>query len=152
MGKCEWNSRVERWFDGAETADTEISTHLETCGVCTAYLSMLKRLRGGAAAVAKREEIRDPQFHAFMEGIRNRVEGAPAGRRLGWWTLSSVAAAALIVAIFTFMVVTGGPAAVRAQTTVESASTDLDGATAEVYSSENGTATVWVNIPRGDVW
>jgi hypothetical protein len=116
---------------------------------------MLNTLRNGVQKVVRREEIRDPQFSAFMNGIRERVETTPRGGRLGWWAWSSIGATALVAAVFIFMVIGGGPAPVRAQTAVESVSTELDGASVGDYSEENGTATVctvWVNMPQGDVW
>lgn len=155
MGKCRWTAQLEREFDGKETLGSDVRGHVETCPDCAEYLATLQRMRGAVRSVSSRQEIRDPQLGAFMSGIRERVETSPRGARLGWWAWSSIGAAALIVAVFTFMVVSGGPAPVRAQTEVESVSTELDGAPVGDYSEEDGTATVctvWVNLPQGDVW
>jgi len=155
MGKCQWTARVEHEFDNAGVLNTELRGHVADCPECAGHLALLSALRRGAQSVARREEIRDPQFSAFMSGIRERVEAPRGVNRLGWWAWSSIGAAALIVSAFTFEVVGGGPAPVRAQTEIESVSTDLDGARIGDYQEEDGAktvCTVWVNMPQGDVW
>ena len=155
MGNCQWTAQLEREFDvqGALSASTR--EHVDACPDCAAHYALLARMRAAVQRVSNRQEIRDPQFAAFMEGIRDRIETPPRPARMGWWAWSSIGTAALIVAVFTFMVIAGGPKPVRAQTEIESVSTELDGAPVGDYTQEDGATTVctaWVNLPQGDVW
>ncbi len=149
MSECRWTPRVERWFDG-ESAEAEmVEQHLAVCAVCAEHLARLQVIRGGAEAVAVREAIGEPQLPAFIDGIRERVE-RPVRWRAGFWTLVSLSAGALIVALSTLYLLTGGPQEALA-TEVESYSTELEGATVTTYLSEDGTATVWVSMPEKEL-
>ena len=152
MAKCRRIREVEQWFDGELEGTGELERHVDGCPECAAHLEELRRFRTGVAATGAPEAIRDAQFPAFMEGIRERVEYRPFWRgRL--WALASVTAAALIVAVSAFLVLTdGSPERVEA-TVVESCSTDLEGATVTSYASETGVTTVWVRtMSQEDVW
>ena len=37
-------------------------------------------------------------------------------------------------------------------TVIEERSSDIEGATTSVSVSNDGTTTVWVNVPEGDMW
>lgn len=152
MHECRWNRRVERWFDGESREPEAVERHIETCGACQAAVTGLQRFRAGVKAVAVRQEIAPTQFPAFLEGIRERID-VPAHRHTGIWALASLMAASLIVAISLFAVFTGGPDPVGAEhSVVESASTEVEGATVETQNSTDGTrAIVWVHRPRKDV-
>ena len=152
MFKCAWQRQAERWFDGECAASDAVARHVASCPECAAFLDRLRVLRTGAKAVAVREEIAEPQLPAFIEGLRERIQAPP--RHRGAWALVSLTAASLIVAVsvfFTVTVVTGPPRGAAA-TVVESASTDIRGATVTVSSSEDGTALVWVTEGKGEMW
>lgn len=151
MGKCRQMASIERWLDGELPESDAIKRHLSECPQCGAYSERLGVLRRGVQTVAMHEEIRDSQFPAFMEGVRARID-ASRRRSTGIWALASVGAAALIVAGSIFVVITGGPSEVGAQTVVLEASTQLEGWRANAYTSENGTATVWVDEAEEDLW
>ncbi len=148
MNSCRWMKRVEACFDGAP-ADPAVERHTAACPVCAAHLEALRRMRAGVAAVAVRESVTDAQFPAFMRGIREGIE-RPERHHTGFWAVLSLTAAALIVAVATFAVFSGGTAPVRA-TEVESMSTDLQGAKVDTYRSEEGVTTVWITMSKDDV-
>jgi anti-sigma factor RsiW len=145
MFECRWTYDVERWFDGEHPEPEAVHGHVETCPSCAGRVARLQRMRAGAQGVAKRHEIGEPQFAAFVKGIRDRVEAPRRGLR-GLWALASVTAAALIVAAAAFVVFTSGPEKVNA-TVVESCTSEIQGATVESYSSANGVTTVWLKVP-----
>ena len=107
-------------------------------------------MRDGVRAVAGRETIAQGQFPAFMDGIRDRVE-MPVRRRGRFWTILSLSSAALVVAISIFsMFVTPKP--VKARSEVESATSDVEGATVNTQDSTDDSPTiVWVHEPKRDV-
>lgn len=150
MARCRWIYRVEQWFDGEAAEPESIERHVETCAVCRAHLDQLRAMRTGVAAVNAREEIRDAQLPAFVAGIQERLT-PPSRRHARLWALVSLSAAALIVALATFFVVTNGLGKVDA-TVVESCSSDIQGATVTSYSSDNGVTTVWITVSEDDVW
>lgn len=152
MHKCRWTRQVERWFDGESRQPRDVAQHIDGCPACQAYARRLELFRAGAQAVAVRQEIASPQFPAFLEGIREGIE-QPRRRHTGVWALASLMAASLIVAISLFAVFTGGPDPVGAEhTVVESASTEMEGATVEMQNSTDGSrAIVWVHRPGKDV-
>lgn len=152
MHECRWMRRVERWFDGESREPEAIKRHIEECAACRTTLRSLERFRAGVQAVSVRQEIAPAQFPAFLEGIRERID-VPARRHTGIWAVASLMAASLIVAVSLFAVFTGGPDPVGAEhTVVESASTEVEGATVETQNSTDGTrAIVWVHRPRKDV-
>lgn len=152
MNRCKWVSQVERWFDGETATDgpADVSAHVSACRVCSARVSELRRLRAGAAAVVRHEEIGDGQFASFMTGVRDGL----APRPRGWgrfWAVASLTAAALIAAISTFVIITDQPETVDA-TVVESVTTDLEGATVQTYEDEEGDTTIAVTMSKDDIW
>lgn len=150
MNKCKWFGNVARWFDGQAAPDDAVQDHLNQCPACADYVARLRRQREGVQAVAVRETIEDPQFPAFMEGVRAGIE-QPARAYPRLWAWASLAAASLIVAMSVFLVTAGEPAPVEG-TVVESWSTDLEDADVTYHPSENGTTTVWVNVAQEDLW
>ena len=56
------------------------------------------------------------------------------------------------MAVSTFVVFSGEAKPVEAKTEVQHAETELEGATTTVNYSESGPATVWLNVPEGDMW
>jgi len=152
MDACRWMKQIEAYADGESGEQAQaIEAHVGACRICADYLAQLRRIRDGVSAVARRETIQDAQFPAFMRGIREGIElPAPAYRR-GAFAILSFGMAALIVAVAAFAVLSGGPAPVKA-TEVESAYTDLEGATLNTYNSEDGVTTIWVTVGKDDVW
>lgn len=152
MPECRWSKRVERWFDGESREPDSVARHLAGCSACAAYVARLERFRAGVRAVSVRPEVSASQMPAFLEGIRERIE-APRRRRSGWWAVVSLTAAAMLVAVSLFALVTGGPDPVKAEhSVIESATTDVEGATVETKDSTEGNrAIVWVHVPRKDV-
>lgn len=151
MGKCRWTSSVEQWFDGEAGEGQEIERHVGACQECAGFAERLGALRRESQRLTAGEKIEDSQFPAFMDGVRARIE-TPRWRGKGLWALASVGAASLIVAVSIFVVITGGQHEVKAQTVVLEASTELEGWEANTYTSENGTATVWVHEAQEDLW
>ncbi len=153
MSECRWVQRVEQWLDGAAPEPEAVERHVATCPSCAALRARLLRVRDGVRAVAVRQEIGSGQFDAFYAGIRDRVDAPAPTRWRGIWALASLGAAALLVAVSIFAISSGGPAPVQAHTTVESATSDIEGALIETQdSSERDSAIVWVHVPHGDVW
>lgn len=152
MRECRWSERVERWFDGESSEPDTIAQHVSECPACATAVKRLSLFRQGVKAVAVRQEIAPTQLPAFVEGIREGIE-RPARRRTGLWALLSLSAASLIVAVSLFAVFTGGPDPVVAQhTVVESASTEVEGATVKTQdSTDKKTAIIWVHRPQKDV-
>jgi len=148
MFRCRWTRDIERWFDNEHPEPDRVRKHTETCPACAQRLERLQGMRTGVQAAAKQDEIAEPQFASFMQGIRDAIE-TPKGRHRGIWALASLTAAALIVAIAAFMVFTNGPSTVEA-TVVESCSSEIQGAVVESYSSENGVTTVWLKFPADE--
>jgi len=148
MAKCGFTREVERWFDGEPVEPEPIKRHLTECASCAAYLAQLETLRHGVSASLRHEAIHETQFPAFMSGIREKA-GQPIRWR-GIWALASVAAAALIVAASVLFVVSDGPSTVDA-VVIESCSTEIEGATVSSYASEDGVATVWVDLAPDDI-
>lgn len=153
MNRCRWANTVEQWFDEGMTPDMSAAHHAAECPSCAQTLAVLKQMREGAQATARREAITTNQFPAFMEGIREGIETeqAPAWHFNRLWALSSVAAAALIASASLFTVFTGEGGEVEGSV-VESYSTELENADVSSYSTENGTTTVWVTTAEEDLW
>jgi hypothetical protein len=133
-------------FDG-ETADPAEATLSGNTG----YLAELARIRRGVHVLTRATpEISDGQFDAFMAGIHQGItEPAPGAYRL--WTSVSIAAAALIIVVALLSILYPSPEPVTANT-VESVSTDLNGATVDWYDNKEGVTTVWVKTSGDDVW
>lgn len=150
MNTCARIAEVEKWFDTGGGPD-DLQRHIADCGACAEHLRFLESTRTAmkrtAAAVAERPVNAD----RFLTDFRERVQDRP--QRLGpRWGLVSAAAAALIVALSLLSIFTPEQGAVDARSYVDSAQTEIEGATAETYHSEDGTAIVWVNVPEGDMW
>lgn len=149
MGTCEYQEHVERWLDG-ECADIEsIENHLTACPACRMHTEQAQRMREGIHAVSEQMAIADAQFPAFYESIRDGIDRSP--RRPGRWALLSMTTAAIIVAIsvVSIMVNFSGEPMQPVRAEVENVSTDIDGATATFNYDDDGTTTVWVNVPEG---
>jgi hypothetical protein len=142
---------LEAWFDGHLPADAVQEDALTPD--LKAHLALLRSLRGGVEAAHESREISDAQLPAFLAGIREQAQGEPvAARWPGLWAYASVATAAVVVALSALFVVVGGPEEVKAQSEVQTYSSELEGATIDAYTSDNGTAVVWINAPEADVW
>jgi len=149
MTECRWITEVEKWFDGESADPQEVERHVDQCHACAAQLERLRLIRDGVEAVVERGTIDDPQLPAFMAGIRDRID-RPMRRRRGVWALASAAAAAIVM-VAGFNVLMDRPPE-SLVTEVESFATELDGATVTTYLSDDGTATVWVSLPKEEVW
>lgn len=152
MGKRREMRTIERWFDRQGSGPGDVEALLALDPELAAYARRLQATRDGAQSVARRERIEDGQFPAFMAGIREHLDAAPRRRFGGFWTYASVAAALLLVVASMALVMMGRPGSIKAETEVESVSTDIQDATVDCYPSKNGTATVWVNTPGKDIW
>lgn len=152
MNNCRWMTEVEKWFDGQATNAGQVESHIQTCTTCQKHLAGLKQLRRLSTMLKQTNtnEIRDFQLPAFIQGIHEGID-QPLRRPHRIWAIISITAAALIVAISTFLVLTNGTDTVDA-TVIESTSSDLDGATIRTYDTEDGVATVWITGPQEDVW
>lgn len=139
---------IERWFDGDTSCEPEAKTLIANDAKCAAHFNTLKSLRQGAQELSHRETIKPAQFPAFMEGIREHL--APPRRHYrGVLTVASAVAASVIAAISIFVMATPAPENVSAE--VEQVDTFIEGAEVGYYNTENGTMTVWVDIPEGDL-
>lgn len=152
MAMCSQQMNVERYFDGASPDAAAVQTHLGFCADCRAHLATLERMRAGFAARKAVPEIADPQLSTFMHELRGRVETAPAAARpFRFWATLSAMAAALVVTVSILSITSTGPKPIEA-TVIEQRSTGIEGATTSVSVSNDGTTTVWVNVPEGDMW
>lgn len=148
MKTCTWTKRVEAFVDGDSTGAEAVESHLASCAGCAAHRETLLQwrsaIRSGAPALS------DQQFPAFMDGIRSGISQSPPRYR-GFWALTSLAAASLVIAVAAFSIFTGStPEPVRADG-VESVSTEIDGATVEWGSSGGGVTTIWISISEDDI-
>ncbi|GMU93699.1 MAG: hypothetical protein AMXMBFR4_27570 [Candidatus Hydrogenedentota bacterium] len=149
-----WQKDLAQQFDhdGMDALSSASLTHEEQ-----EYLSTLQRLRDGVQEIKTTPEITDAQFSAFMSGIREGIEARPTGYR-GLWAAVSMVTAALVIAFSLFAVLDtfhqrGKLPAVQAE--VEKATTEIQGATVNSYTSDDGTAVVWVNdatVDRVNLW
>lgn len=151
MKTCKHEVDVERYFDGDPSAPDWIADHVAECPACHTHMAALEAIRQGAGAITGEAAIEDGQFHAFMDGIRSELD-TPGRRWGGLWAVTSLVAASLVVALSTFAIFSGSVDTVEAKTEVEYATTEMEGATTTVEYSEDGTATVWVDVPEGDMW
>lgn len=148
--ECKFGERIERWFDGELAEGEQVKVHLAICPACRDHLALLERMR---AAIQSEPvpTLADAQMPAFLADLRARVEQKPA-RGYNLWAMLSAAAAALVVSVSLLSVFSTGPKPIEA-TVIENVSTDIEGATTESSVSDDGsTATVWVNLPDGDLW
>jgi len=151
MKSCHWFIEVERLQDGESANPEATRRHMEQCSVCREYDAVLNEMRAAAAARPAPGEIDANQFAAFMRGIQDGIDAAPARRYGRIWAVISLAAAALVVAISMFVVLDKGAAPVDA-TVVESCSSELEGATITTYDTADGVTTVWITVTQEDVW
>jgi anti-sigma factor RsiW len=153
MKTCNWEQRVERWFDDPSTDSEEVQAHVDGCRHCREQLELLRAMRAGVQAMADCPDVSDGQFPAFMAGVQDGLE--PPRRRFGGlWALTSLTAAAFIVAISASVIFAPSTNnAVRAGTEVEEAVSDLDDTRVQVWSDKKSGATyVWVDDKSGDMW
>ena len=139
---------LERWFDGDVSCEAEAKALIAEDPKCATHLEALKFMRQGARELAHQEAIQSAQFPAFMEGIRERLT-PPHRRYRGALTVASAVAASLIAAIALFVMATPAPEDVSAE--VEQVDTFIEGAEVGYYNTDNGTMTVWVDVPEGDL-
>ncbi|HPV37604.1 MAG TPA: hypothetical protein PK729_10240 [Candidatus Hydrogenedentes bacterium] len=139
---------IERWFDGDTASEAEAKALIAGESACAAHVETLKLLRTGARELAQRESIEPAQFPAFMAGIRERLEPAPRHYR-GVLAIASAVAASLIAAIAIFVMASPAPENISAE--VEQVGTTIEGAEVGYYNTDNGTMTVWVDVPEGDL-
>lgn len=139
---------IERWFDGETAQEAEAKALIADTPECAAHLEALKLLRDGARSLAQQEVIEPARFPAFMAGIRERIEPAPRHYR-GVWALASAVAASLIAAFAIYVMAAPTPENISAE--VEQVGTTIEGAEVGYYNTDNGTMTVWVDIPEGDL-
>jgi anti-sigma factor RsiW len=153
MAACTFEPTVERWFDGEAVDEAAVRAHLDACDGCRTYADRLKQIRSGlTAARAEAPTIDEAQVPAFLRELEKRVQAEPPRRHVSWFAFASVAAAAVVVAVSVMTLIpTNGPKQIEA-TEIEETSTEIDGATTETTISDDGTATVWVNLPEGDLW
>lgn len=147
MNNKGWEYDVERAFDRESDHDDGGASDAET----KAYRRELELLRQGARTVARHERITDAQFPAFMAGINERIAEQPVRSHRGLWAFLSLASASLIVAVSTFVIIRGATPDATA-TVVEDVKTEIEGATVHWETSDDGGATVWVEIAEGDLW
>lgn len=148
MKTCSWFERVEALVDGESRDGSAVEAHLSGCADCAAHRDHLLQLRAVVRGVAP--ILSDQQFPAFMDGIRSGISQSPPRSR-GIWALTSLAAAALVIAVATFSIFNGSiPEPVRANE-VESASTEIEGATVEWSDSGGGVTTIWISVSEDDL-
>lgn len=146
MKNCPTEETIGRWFDG-EAADADVDRHVANCTRCGEYAETLRMTR---AALAERPAVRieNSQMPAYLNDLRGGIH-----RRRMWgrvWAGVSLAAAAVVAATALLTVVTQGPTAVQAHSVLE-AHSDITGATTETIEYDNGTMTVWLNLPEDDM-
>lgn len=145
-----WQKKAAQQFDGQLPEGSAASTP-----EAQEYLAGLEYLRTGVRAVSAIPEISDAQFSAFMSGIREGIEVQATPRR-GLWAAFSLVAAALVVSISVFVIWESSnvvqPPVVNADSVVESATTDISGATVNSGTSDDGNAVVWVDAKSKDLW
>jgi anti-sigma factor RsiW len=148
MSTCTWTKKIEAFVDGEMDDSAATEAHLAECDICADHHATLLQLRAAVSSLSAAPTLSEEQFPAFMAGIQEGTERS--GRRSGGiWTLMSLSAAALVIAIATFSIFTG-PGPVKANE-VESVSTQIDGATVDWENSDDGVTTIWISIGEDDV-
>lgn len=150
--------KIEAYFDGALENPSEAEALLASDADCARHYAALQQLRTAAKA-APQAVINDLQLNSFLSGIREQIADEPVvvafpkhGQGRSFWAMASLAAAAVLVAVSTFYIFTGGtPAEPVRATEVESVSTGIDGATTTVEYGPDGTATIWINLTGDDL-
>ena len=151
MKTCKQIQTIERWFDG-ESVNLDVESHLKDCAACTEHWAFLKQTRERVHALREQPTITEDQFSAYMRGIHDGTDRPQQRRISAGWTWLSACAAAVIVAVSLLSIFSTGPQPVDARSTVEETSSEIDGATMQSYDEADGTATVWVSLPEGDMW
>jgi len=145
-----WERDVARRFDGEADGLAKGPKNPETA----AYEAGLRLLRAGANQASEKWEILDAQFPAFMDGIRQEIE-RPARHTRGFWAVVSLSTAALLVALSAFLVFTTGdqvaPPVEAVINQVETVSTEINGATVDSYTDDEGTTVLWVSNGKRDL-
>ena len=144
---CSKQRDVERWFDG-ELTDASIESHIDSCTGCREHVAFLTVCRASMEALGDAPKISDGQMPAFLDGIREEVQGAPSRSFRGLWAMASMATAAVIVAVSMMTITSTGPEPVAADSIVETVSTEIDGASVELFKTDDDTQTVWLNVPE----
>lgn len=144
MFKNKTEYELEAHFDGESS--------IAPSGEALPYARHLEVIREGAREAAKCRPIEDAHFSAFMSGIQEGIRNQePSGLRWRTWaSLLSLSAAALLIAFSAFWAFAPPEEPVNA-TVVESAVTDLKDTVVNVYESEYGVTTVWVNTTNDDL-
>lgn len=153
MAECRWTPHVEAWFDGEkEHVQAGVEAHIASCPACTEHIAFLREVRAYTTESAAVPGIADGQMGAFLDGMWAGVETAAPHHR-PFWAWLSLSAAALLMALATYFVFTdfNSPDRTVEATVVESAYSELQGASVDVEISEDGAATVWVNNAPDDI-
>lgn len=145
MGKCRWTYEVEAYFDQEAPQPAKVEAHLGECAHCAGHLAQLESVRQGVVEVRRVEHIQDAQMRAFLDGMRDQLEVAPARSVRSIWAALSLVTAALVAALAVFSIFTG-PEPIRA-TEVESISTELEGFTLD-FSSKDNVTTIFLRPKR----
>jgi len=154
MAECGRLYHVAALFDGeAALAPPDTAEHAATCPDCARYLAHLRMLRDGVGAVAETGVVTDGQFGAFLDGIRECIDAPVRGWRR-FWTLASMAAAAVLIALALYAVFAdfSDPARQVEATIVEAPYSELSGVSIDVQIGKDGNAVIWVNNAPNDVW
>lgn len=150
MKTCMRINEVEKWFDtGIDPAG--VAEHVERCAACRHHLTFLESTRAALQQHAAVIADRTVNAERFLTDFRERAQ-TPSRHMNPRWGLLSAAAAAFLVAASLFSIFAPENGPVDARSYVESARTEIEGATAETYHAADGTPIVWVNVPEGDMW
>lgn len=145
MSTCRWAEKVQAYFDDEPQYAEGVEAHLKECADCSSFLRALEGLHTTVIALPRARGIDDPQFGAFMAGIR---EGIEAPRRSfswrGFWAGLSLVGAATVVVLATYSIISE-PVSIKA-TEVKSTSTQIEGATVD-FNSIDGVTTISVRPP-----
>ena len=148
MKTCSWFSDVEALIDGEARNASAVEDHVTACPACAAHHETLVQWRKALSTARPAPVLSEPQFPAFMEGIRAGIHQSQP-RSGGIWALLSLVAAALVIAVATFSMFTG-PTPLKADE-VQSVSTDIDGATVSVESPMGGVTTINISVGKDDI-
>lgn len=146
--QCTYQEEAERWFDGEAGVSATIESHVESCESCKAHVAFLAECREAIAEAGEKPVIADAQMPVFLEGIAEGIN-EPRRRFTGVFAMASGLAAALIVAVSTMTMVSPGPDPVGAESVIETVSTEIDGATVEIFDEDDATPMVWLHLPEG---
>lgn len=151
MNSCARMRDVEVWFDESR-APQDLHQHMAKCQACREHLRFLEAARPVFRTVAEAASDRPVNVERFLTDFRERREQSQPIRFSPRWAFVSAAAAAFLVAMSLMSIFTPEDRAVDARSYVDSATSEIEGATTQTYHSDDGTAIVWVNVPEGDMW